>query len=142
MARGAPKEIIEMFRAVPLLSACNKKELRQIANLGTRVSVADGTMLTEEGQPGREFFMLISGGARCLVNGTVVANFSGGDFFGEMALLDRGPRHATVIAEGQSELVVLDGAEFARLLDAAPSITKKLLVALAERERANAGARS
>jgi CRP-like cAMP-binding protein len=142
MARGAPKEIIEMFHAVPLLSACNKKELRQIANLGTRVSVADGTVLTEQGQPGREFFMLINGGARCLVNGNLVANFSGGDFFGEMALLDRGPRHATVIAEGQSDLVVLDGTEFARLLGTSPSIAKKLLVALAERERANAGARS
>jgi CRP-like cAMP-binding protein len=131
-----------MLHAVPLLSACNKKELRQIANLGTRISVVDGTVLTEQGQPGREFFVLVSGGARCLVNGSLVANFSPGDFFGEMALLERGPRHATVIAEGPTDLIVLDGAEFSSLLDASPSIAKKLLFTLAERERANATPRS
>jgi CRP/FNR family transcriptional regulator, cyclic AMP receptor protein len=142
MARGAPKEVMEMLHAVPLLAGCNKKELRQIANLGTRVSVADGTVLTEQGRPGREFFLLMGGEARCLVNGALVANFSAGDFFGEMALLDRGPRHATVTAEGQADLLVLDGAEFNRLLDTSPSIAKKLLFALAERERANATVRS
>ena len=71
-----------------------------------------------------------------------MANFVPGDFFGEMALLDHGPRHATVIAEGTTELIVLDGAEFNTLLDASPSITKKLLFALAERTRANASVHS
>ncbi len=142
MARGASKEVIEMLHAVPLFSACSKKEVKQIANLGTHVTVADGTVLTEQGTPGREFFLLVSGGARCVVNGSLVANFSAGDFFGEMALLDHGPCHATVITEGQSELIVLDGTEFGTLLDASPSITKKLLFALAERQRANATPRS
>jgi CRP/FNR family transcriptional regulator, cyclic AMP receptor protein len=138
MARGVPDAVIEMLHNVPLLSACNKKELRQIANLGTHVSVSDGAVLTEQGQPGREFFLLVHGAARCLVDGALVANFSSGAFFGEMALLDHGPRHATVIAEGPTELIVLNGSEFAALLDASPSITKKLLFALAERTRANA----
>ena len=142
MARGIPKAVVEMLHAVPLLSACNQKELRQIAKLGTHLRVADGLVLTEQGKPGHEFFLLVSGGARCLVNGSSVANFAPGDFFGEMALLDHGPRHATVIAEGPTELIVLDGREFNTLLDASPSITKKLLFALAERERANATARS
>jgi CRP/FNR family transcriptional regulator, cyclic AMP receptor protein len=126
------------LHAVPLLSTCNKKELRQIANLGTHLSVADGVVLTEQGQPGHEFFLLLQGAARCLVDGALVARFSDGDYFGEMALLDHGPRHATVIAERTSELIVLSGGEFNALLDASPSITKKLLSALAERTRANA----
>jgi CRP/FNR family transcriptional regulator, cyclic AMP receptor protein len=138
MARGVPNAVVEMLRNVPLLSTCNKKELRQIANLGTHVSVGDGTVLTEQGQPGREFFLLVRGAARCFVDGALVADFSSGDFFGEMALLDHGPRHATVVAERASELIVLNGAEFGTLLDASPSITKKLLFALAERTRANA----
>jgi CRP-like cAMP-binding protein len=142
MTRGTPRELLEMLHGVPLLSACNKKELRQIANLGTRISVADGAVLTEQGQPGREFLLLVSGGARCLVNGSLVASFSPGDFFGEMALLDRGPRYATVVAEGQTDLIVLDGMEFSTLLDASPSITKKLLFVLAARARANATVRS
>jgi CRP-like cAMP-binding protein len=142
MARGAPKEVVEMLHSVPLLTACNKKELRLIANLGTRVTVTDGTVLTEQGEPGREFFLLVSGGARCFVNGKLASTFAAGDFFGEMALLDRGPRHATVVVQGEAELLVLDGAEFSRLLDVSPSITRKLLSALAERERANATVRS
>ena len=59
-----------------------------------------------------------------------------------MALLDRGPRHATVIAEGPIEVLVLYAGEFDSLMDASPSITRKLLAALAERARANATPRT
>ena len=104
--------------------------------------MADGTVLTEQGEPGREFFLLLSGNARCFVSGALASTFAAGDFFGEMALLDRGPRHATVVVQGRAELLVLDGSEFSRLLDASPSITRKLISALAERERANTTVRS
>jgi CRP-like cAMP-binding protein len=142
MGRGVPKAVVDLLRTVPLLSGCNTKELRQIAGLGAPVALVDGMVLTEQGQPGREFFLLMDGKARCLVDGSVVAEFGPGDFFGEMALLDRGPRHATVIAEGPGEVQVLDGREFTALLDASPGIAKKLLVTLAERERVNATFRS
>ncbi len=138
MRRGIPKAVIEMLHAVPLLSACNKRELREVAKLGVPLPVADGAVLTEQGQPGREFFLVLDGKARCEVDGSVVAEFGPGDFFGEMALLDHGPRHATVVADGPGEVLVLDGREFNSLLDASPTIARKLLTALAERERANA----
>jgi CRP-like cAMP-binding protein len=138
MARGVPKAVIEMLRAVPLLSACSTRELREVANLGTLLPVDDGRVLIEQGRPGREFFLLTSGKARCVVDGLEAAHFGPGDFFGEMALLEHGPRHATVVVEGPAEVLVLDGREFDRLLDASPSIARKLLKAVAERERANA----
>jgi CRP-like cAMP-binding protein len=138
MGRGVPKAVIDMLAAVPLLSACSRKELRQIAGLGTAIKVRDGEVLTEQGRSAREFFLVVDGTARCLVDGTVVASLGPGDYFGEMALLDRGPRHATVIAEGPMDVLVLESREFWGLLDAAPSIAKKLLVAFAQRERANA----
>ena len=142
MARGVPKAVVEMLQAVPLLSACNTRELREVANLGTRLPVPDGKVLIEQGRPGREFFLLTAGKARCLVDGAEVAQFGPGDFFGEMALLEQGPRHATVVAEGAGEVLVLDGREFDRLIDASPSIARKLLKAVAERERANASIHS
>ena len=142
MARGVPKRVIEMLRAVPLLSACSTRELRDVANLGAHVPVAAGRVLIEQGQPGREFFLLVDGKARCLVDGSTVAEFGPGDFFGEMALLEQGPRHATVVADGPGEVLVLDGREFDRLLEASPSIARKLLKAFAERERANASIHS
>ena len=109
-----------------------------MAKLGVPLPVADGAVLTEQGEPGREFFLVLEGKSRCEVDGSVVAEFGPGDFFGEMALLDHGPRHATVVAEGPGEVLVLDGREFNTLLDASPTITRKLLTALAQRERANA----
>ena len=133
MARGIPKSVLDMLRKVPLFSGCNQKELREIANIGTELSVRDGSTLTEQGQPGREFFLLVDGKARCLIDGAEVARFGPGDFFGEMALLEHGPRHATVVTDGPAELLVLDSREFSRLLDTSPSIARKLLAELAQR---------
>jgi CRP/FNR family cyclic AMP-dependent transcriptional regulator len=135
MARGVPKQVIDWLGAVPLFSTCSKAELRAIASLGTELNVAAGRVLTEQGKPGREFFLVISGTARCEINGKRVATFGPGDFFGEMALIDRGPRTATVTAETPMELLVLDSREFNELLDASPSISKKLLLAFAARRR-------
>jgi CRP/FNR family transcriptional regulator, cyclic AMP receptor protein len=141
MLNRVPKQVIENLSRVPLFAACTKAELRQIAQLGTEVAVADGTVVTEQGKPGFEFCLVMGGKARCLVDGTQVAVFGPGDFFGEMALLDRGPRHATVIADGALQLLVLDSREFSSLLDTSPSIAKKLLTSFAARERANASIR-
>jgi CRP-like cAMP-binding protein len=138
MPRGVPKAVIEMLRRVPLFSACNTTELRKIANLGTPITAADGTKLTEQGKPAFEFFLMIDGKARCEIDGRKVAEFGAGDFFGEMALLDKGPRHATITTEGPVEVLVLDSSEFAGLLDSSPTISRKLLTVLAQRERQNA----
>ncbi len=136
MLQRIPSQVLAALAAVPLFSACSKRELRDISRLGTEVRVADGTVLTTQGEPGTEFCLLLEGDARCLVDGREVAVLHGGDFFGEMALLDRGPRHATVSAIGPVRLLVLDAREFSELLDASPSIARKLLVAFARRTRA------
>ncbi|HTV11636.1 MAG TPA: cyclic nucleotide-binding domain-containing protein [Acidimicrobiales bacterium] len=138
MVRAMPKEILDMLHQVPLLSACNRAELRQVANLGAHVTAADKKLLTEQGKVGREFFLLLEGRANCYIDGTHVASFGPGDFFGEMALLRRGPRRANVVAEGPVKLLVLDGREFDRLMDASPTVARKVLVAIAAREEANA----
>ena len=138
MRGGVPNAVIEMLRSVPLLSECNKAELRAIAGLGARITISDGRVLTTQGKPGSEFFMVLDGKARCEIDGKTVAHFGPGDFLGEMALLEHGPRHATVVAEGPTEVLVLEGREFRTLLDTSPSITRKLLNTLAKRERANA----
>jgi voltage-gated potassium channel len=135
VARGIPKSVFDMLSAVPLFSTCSKAELRTIANLGAGLTVADGAVLTTQGHPGREFFLLTRGGARCLVDGTEIAKLEPGDFFGEMALLGKRPRNATVIAEGDTEVLVLNASEFHDLLDSSPSISEKVRAAVADRER-------
>jgi CRP/FNR family cyclic AMP-dependent transcriptional regulator len=137
MMNRIPKEVLDDLRKVPLFANCTKDELREIVRLGTEAHVPDGRVLTEQGKPGSEFFLIRSGQVRCLVDGKEVALLGGGDFFGEMALLDKGPRHATVVADGPADLIVLDRREFSSLLDASPSITKRLLYSFAARQRAN-----
>ena len=142
MGRTIPKAVRDSLRSVDLFSACTKAELCVIASLGTGLSVADGVILTQQGAIGREFFFLVGGHARCLVDGHLVRTFGPGDFFGEMALVDREPRCATVIAEGGADLVVLNPAEFNRLLKSSPSIGQKVRKAMDLRRQTTRATRS
>ena len=135
MLRTVSGEVLDAVNAIPLFSACNRKELREVARLGTKISVAKGTTITTEGAPGYELLIILEGSATCRVKGRKVARFGHGDFFGEMSLLDKGPRSATVIADSTMELLALDGREFRRLTAASPTIAWKILVAMAGRLR-------
>ena len=134
MARGIPADLLERLAKVPLFSGCSKKELRQIASLGTSLRVGPGTELTRQGDPGSEFIMIVDGHTRCVKNGRTVDRFGPGDFFGELALITRHPRNATVVTEGEATVRVFDRREFTTLLDDAPGIARKLLVVLAARQ--------
>jgi CRP-like cAMP-binding protein len=136
MRRGIPKEVRDWFGSLDLFSACTKAELCAIASLGTRLARSDGAVLIQQGAIGREFFLLVEGHARCLVDGRRVKTFGPGDFFGEMALIDREPRCATVIVEGDADLVAFSQAELNRLLKSSPSIGQKVRTAMDLRRRA------
>ena len=135
MAARAIASVTRSLGAVPLFSGCSQRELSKLARLGTLVHTAPGAVLTQEGKPGREFVLLMDGTAHCTIKGRLVATYQAGDFFGELSLLDGGPRTATIVMESPGELLVLDRGEFYRLLDITPSIVKKLLVELASRQR-------
>lgn len=124
-----------LLRRVGLLSACSDKELRSVARLMTEVNADAGDVLVREGTTGREFFVIADGSAKVSVDGRKRATLGAGDFFGEMSLIDQGPRTATVTAETPMALYVLDVREFAGLLDASPSVTRKIMRALAARLR-------
>jgi CRP-like cAMP-binding protein len=124
-----------MLRRVPLFSSCSTAELRSIAGLGTPVHVPAGRALTVQGKSGSEFFLIESGQASAAVDGKKVAEFGPGDFFGELALLGRTPRAATVTADSDMELVVLSALEFRSLLEDNHRVAMKMLGLLAERVR-------
>jgi CRP-like cAMP-binding protein len=133
---GVPKDELEMLAQVPLFSSATKDQLRHLASQGTRITVKAGRVLTEQGGLQQEFFMVLSGEARCLIDGVEVARFGPGDFFGEMTLLDHGPRTATVIAVTDMELLVLERREFRTVVENAPDLAWQLLIHLAARLRA------
>ena len=133
MAGRIPSKQIEFLAAVPLFSACSRRELRAIAQLGTPVDAEEGAYLTEEGKPGREFFLVLEGEASCRVHDKEVSRFKSGGYFGELALLHGGLRTADVIAVTPMELLVFDAREFRSMLMTTPNIGVKMLSNLAER---------
>jgi CRP-like cAMP-binding protein len=133
MSGRIPSKQIEFLAAVPLFSACSRKELRAIAHLGTPVDAEEGAYLTEEGMPGREFFLVLEGEASCRVHDKEVRRFETGGYFGELALLHGGLRTADVVAVTPMELLVFDSREFRSMLMTTPSIGVKMLSYLAER---------
>jgi CRP-like cAMP-binding protein len=135
MARRIPKKELDFLAEVPLFSTCSQRELREIAKLGTPIEVDEGRVLTKQGAPGREFFLVLDGKADCAVRGRRVAVFGPGDYFGELALIEGGTRTATVTATSPMELLVLSTTEFASLIRSSSSIAIKMLTALARRVR-------
>jgi len=127
--------VADQLAAVPLFNACSKKELGLIAKAATDMSFPDGTVLMTQDETAREAFILTEGTVVVKRNGRKVAELGPGTFLGELGLLDRGPRTATVTAQGQVEALVLGPREFAGLLDEVPTLSHKLLRALAARVR-------
>ena len=89
-------------------------------NLGTPINVAPGAILTDEKEVGSEFFLLLDGQAVCKVRGKTKAIRKTGDYFGELSLLDGGPRTATITAAEDCHLLVFDRKEFGRSCVALP----------------------
>jgi CRP/FNR family cyclic AMP-dependent transcriptional regulator len=126
---------IDHLSQVKMFSSLNKKELGLVAKASEVVHVPAGTDIVKEGEIGHEVYLIASGSAVVKRRGKKVATLEPGRYFGEMALLDRGPRTATVTAEEPSELIVLGQREFMAVLDQVPPVAHKLLVSMAGRLR-------
>lgn len=127
--------VTDHLASVPLFNACSKKELQRIARVTTEMAFPDGTVLMNQDETAREAFILTEGTVLVKRNGRKVAELGPGAFLGELGLLDRGPRTATVVTQGRVEALVVGPREFAGLLDDVPTIAHKLLKALASRVR-------
>jgi CRP/FNR family transcriptional regulator, cyclic AMP receptor protein len=127
---------IRLLSGVALFSTCPKHELRRIAALADEIEAPKGKTLAQEGDTGSEFFVVVAGTATARRGGRKVATIGPGSFFGELALLDQGPRAATVTADTDMQLLVLTSRAFFSLIDDLPSVNRRILRGMAERLRA------
>lgn len=127
---------IDRLASIPLFAGARPRELEMIAKLCTEVDVPAGRTLCREGEHGQEFFVLESGTVQVSVGGRQVATLGAGDFFGELALLDAGPRTATVTAETDVRVLVVSRPEFVGMLEEEPFIAVRMLPAIGARLRA------
>lgn len=126
---------IDLLRGVWLFERCTRAELTELAATTTELQVPAGKVLAREGDPGREFFVIESGAVEATRNGVRMGTLSAGNFFGEMALLDRQLRTATVTATEPCEVLVLTAREFLQVVETMPSVDRKIITVLAERLR-------
>jgi CRP/FNR family transcriptional regulator, cyclic AMP receptor protein len=126
---------VELLADVRLFSTCNKRELARIASLADEVDAPKGKVIVRQGDPGRECFVITDGKARATIRGKGSTVLGPGSFFGEMSLLDQGPRSATVTAETNMHLLVLGSREFSSLVNEVPTVAVRMMRGLAERLR-------
>jgi CRP-like cAMP-binding protein len=126
---------LELLKHVPLLAGLSRHDLEEVGMLADEVDVPDGQILTREGASGSEFFVIIKGNVRVERGGAELRTMGEGEFLGEIALIDDGPRTATATAVGPTTVLVLTRPGFRVLMDKHGTIEHSVLHALAERVR-------
>ena len=124
---------VDLIRHVPLFSKLSKSGLQEVASIADEIDLPQGKELTREGERGREFFVILEGTADVTQGGKRIRRMGTGDFLGEIALVTKQPRTATVTATSPIRALVITDRDFAHLLRESPQIGQGVLEALAER---------
>ncbi len=128
---------IELIKKVPLFSKLSKKELEQVAHIADELDLPNGKLMAEEGDRGREFFVLLEGEADVTKGDKSINTMREGDFFGEIALVTQMPRTASVRATTDVRVLVVTERDFSALLKHSPQVSRGVAEALAERVAPN-----
>ena len=132
---ASKKAYVEHLRSVPLFQGCSTRELEKIARAGDEVHMPAGSLIVDQGQVGREAFVVLDGTVTVKRNGKKVTSLGRGSVVGELSLLDHGPRTATVLCETDCDLLLLGQRNFMGVLDEVPTLAHKLLASLAGKIR-------
>ena len=133
----AKTDSVKMLAGVPLFTELSKRDLQALARSAKEVRHREGAILAREGESGIGFFLILDGTAAVTVRGRDRAKMGPGDFFGEISLLDNGPRSATVTAATPIHVMGLTQWVFKRLVESNPTIALKMLKTMAARLRAS-----
>jgi len=129
------KTPVDMLGAVDLFTVLTKKEIKKIHDTGKEVSFPAGRTIVSEGETGVGFHLILSGKAKVTVNKRLRATLGRGDYFGEMAIIDRGTRSATVTADSDVTTLSIASWDFMPVLSQNFEMCRKILVELSQRLR-------
>jgi len=124
---------VELLKRVPLFSKLDKKSLQDVCRIADELDLPAGKEMATEGDRGREFFVLLKGEAEGTKGGERIATMKEGDFFGEIALVTKMPRTATVTASSDVDVLVITERAFDSLMQNTPEIGRAVAEALMER---------
>lgn len=125
-----PTRLVTMLKAVPLLEGLTRKELQQILGAGKERTHAAGKAVVEQGTSGVGFHLILGGEAEVRINGRKRATMRKGDYFGEISLIDGGPRAATVLAVTDLETFSLASWTFLPIVTKNPAMARKMIDAV------------
>jgi CRP/FNR family cyclic AMP-dependent transcriptional regulator len=132
----APRDArIRHLQRVPLFSGFDEGDLRRVADMSRIVEAPAGTVITQIGEPGDSFFVIIDGTVAVRTPVGAGSQLHPGDFFGEMSLLDGEPRSATIVATTEIRLLIVERTQFWRLLEETPDLIRRILTILSRRVR-------
>ena len=124
---------IDLIKRVPLFASASKSELEEIASIADEIDLPEGKAVIREGETGREFLVIVEGSADVERGGRKIATLGPGDFAGEIALIAKMPRTATITTTSPVRALVITDRAFRQLLEHSPQIQIGVLSALAER---------
>ncbi|SRR6266540_4907457 len=124
---------VALLGHITLFGNCSTRDLGRIARVTEEHEIAAGTVLIEQGQERDDVFVIIEGVARVERDGREVARLTDGDVFGELALLDPGPRTATITADSPMFVLVLRAEQMRQVIRQSPEVAFALLGAVARK---------
>jgi CRP/FNR family transcriptional regulator len=126
---------VESLSQVPLLAGIRRRELKRLVDRMSERTFAEGEVAVEEGRGGAGFWLIQEGSATVSIGGEIIRTLGPGDYFGEIALLDDGPRTATVTAGTDLRCLGMATWEFRPFVLEHPEVALTMLQALARRLR-------
>lgn len=126
---------VQRFAQIDVLGRCDDRELRRIASVADEVEVRDGTSLMGQDRKGDHCYLVLEGRVEVQIAGRRVAELGPGEMVGELSLLDRGPRSATVVTRGNVRLAAISARNFESLLADLPGFRSGVLRQVGERFR-------
>lgn len=128
-------EKLDLLRKVPLFAGLRDADIRRLGELTEEVDLPDGRVMMRQGEHGSEMLVIVEGTARVERDGALLNDSGPGAILGEIALLDGGPRTATVTLTAPSRLLILGRREFHEAMDEFPEIRLRILETVARRLR-------
>ena len=131
----AHDEKLDLLHRIPVFNRFDRKHIERLGMLTEEVDVPAGKVLIRQGELGDDLMIIASGAVSVERDGTKVNRLGPGEFFGEIAVIDRGPRTATVTSETPCRLLVVNHRDFHALMDEFPDVAAQVLATLAHRLR-------
>jgi CRP-like cAMP-binding protein len=125
---------VARLKSIPLFASLSEEEVSQIAPFAEEIEVPAGERLVSEGEFSYQFYAIEEGTAEVTRGGEQVATLGPGQFFGEMGLLERALRNATVVAKEPMRMITLTGWEMKRLEKANPEAVEEIRRVIEERK--------